>query len=172
MADSKNEYTLSLALIKDAAEIISFLNKIGGETEFLTFGQNEFFVSLNEEKKIIKDCLETEKSLMLIAKARDEIVAQLFLERCFRARVAHMAEVSICVAKSHWGQSIGRNMMLMAIEWAKIRDITKLQLRVRCDNLRAINLYKSLGFDVEGHITRSLRIEGIYYDDFMMGLII
>jgi len=60
-------------------------------------------------------------------------------------------------------------MMLTAIEWAKHNSITKLQLQVRTDNDRAVQLYQKLGFSIEGKITQAMKINHIYFDDYIMG---
>lgn len=156
--------------IDDAADIINFLNKVAGETNFLTFGLNDFPYSLEEEKDIIINCLEQKLCFMLIAKIDNKIAAQLFLQRSSKSRLLHSGDIGIAVAKQYWGRSIGKNMMKIAIEWAQQNNITKLQLQVRSDNSRAIQLYERLGFVIEGKITRSLRINSIYFDDYIMGL--
>lgn len=48
--------------------------------------------------------------------------------------------------------------------------MAKLQLQVRTDNTHAVQLYKKLGFVVEGTITRSLKIKAVYFDEYLMGL--
>jgi RimJ/RimL family protein N-acetyltransferase len=40
---------------------------------------------------------------------------------------------------------------------------------VRTDHDRAIALYKSKGFAIEGTITRAVRIKGEYFDQYWMG---
>lgn len=164
--------TISQPVSDDAESIIVFLNKVGGETDFLTFGLNTFPFSLEEEKKMITECRTPGSSLMLIGTIENEIVSHLFLQRSHNPRLSHIGDIGITVSKQHWGKSIGRHMMLTAIEWALHAHITRLQLQVRTDNERAIKLYKTLGFTREGLIKRSMCIDGIYFDDYIMGLIL
>jgi RimJ/RimL family protein N-acetyltransferase len=161
---------ISKASIADAEQIVNFLNTVGGETDFLTFGANEFPLSAAAEKETITECLEHNICLMLVGKVGDEIASQLFLQRSKTPRLAHMGDVGISVSKKYWGHSIGRHMMLAAIEWAKTNGVTKIQLQVRTDNERAVQLYKKLGFIIEGTVTRALKIGGVYFDDYLMGL--
>ena len=59
------------------------------------------------------------------------------------------------------------------IEWAKTSGVvTKINLRVRTDNPRAIALYERKGFTFEGTIRRELLIDGVYYDHHLMGLVL
>lgn len=154
----------------DAVDIVRFLNVIGGETDFLTFGLNNFPLSVQEEKNIITDCGGDGQSLMLVGKIDNKIVSQLFLERSTMARLSHVGIIGITVARDHWRKSIGNKMMLSALEWAISTNITKLQLNVRCDNEQAIQLYKKLGFHIEGTVTRAVRIGDAYFDNYLMGL--
>lgn len=161
---------ISRASVEDAQAIIHFLNKVGGETDFLTFGENEFPFSLADEQTIIAECLELNFCLMLVGKIGDHIVSQLFLSRSCKPRLAHIGDVGISVSKQYWGKSIGRHMMLAAIEWARCNSVTKLQLQVRTDNERAVQLYKKMGFAIEGTIARAMQINNRYFDDYVMGL--
>ena len=155
-----------------ASDIVNFLNMVGGETDFLTYGKNEFPFSVDEEKKIISECLKSDFCLMLVAAIEDEIVSQLLLQRSSWPRLAHVGEIGISVSKKHWGKSIGRHMVLTALEWAKQKDIAKLQLQVRSDNERAVILYESLGFKIEGLLSRAMKINDNYFDDYVMGLVL
>lgn len=146
----------------DASEIINFLNKVGGETDFLTFGLNEFQISLSEEKQIISDCLKVDFCLMLIGRIHNEIVSQLYVSRTNKPRLQHIGDLSISVSKKHWGKAIGKYMILSAIEWAKHKKLAKLQLQVRSDNERAIALYQKLGFVIEGTLSRALKINNVF----------
>ena len=161
---------ISQASVEDAEQIINFLNKVGGETDFLTFGLNEFPFSVTAEQEIITEILSRNTGLMLVAKINNEIVSQLFLQGSDKPRLAHVADVGISVCKKYWGHSIGRYMMLAAMEWAKNNGFIKLQLWVRVDNERAVQLYKSLGFVVEGTITQAIKIGKTYFDNYIMGL--
>lgn len=171
-ACSRNPMNLIItkAAIDDSEQIVKFLNRIGGETDFLTFGLNEFPFSIEEERTIIKECLEQELCLMLIGKIGEDIVSQLFLKVSSQPRLSHIAHLGISVSKLYWGKSIGTQMVLAAINWAKNKNLTKLQLQVRTDNIGAIELYKKLGFTIEGTITQSSKINNVYFNDYIMGL--
>lgn len=164
-----NKLIISKAAVDDAPRIVDFLNKVGGESDFLTFGLNAFPFSVEEEKEIILECLEKNLCLMLVAKVDDEVVSQLFLQRSANVRLMHLGDIAVSVGKEYWGKSIGKHMMLTAIEWAKNNGVTKLQLQVRSDNARAIQLYEKLGFVIEGKLTRAIRVNNVYFDDYIMG---
>jgi RimJ/RimL family protein N-acetyltransferase len=48
--------------------------------------------------------------------------------------------------------------------------ITKVNLETREDNVAAIRLYESVGFQREGILARAIRIGDRYYADLAMGI--
>lgn len=153
-----------------AQEIIDFLNAVAGESDYLTFGLNEFGLSLEEERAIISDCLDNDNSLMLVAAVDEHIISQLFVEVSPRPRLSHIGHLGLTVSKAYWRQAVGSKMLADAINWAKKKQLIKLQLQVRIDNVGAIDLYKKYGFVVEGTIRDSLNIDGHTFDELVMGL--
>ncbi|MFC1975012.1 GNAT family N-acetyltransferase [Chloroflexota bacterium] len=80
-------------------------------------------------------------------------------------------EIGISVQKQYWGLGIGALMLDRLIEWARDTQIvTKINLRVRTDNQRAILLYEGKGFIKEGTIRKEIRLAGQYFDHYWMGL--
>jgi len=62
-------------------------------------------------------------------------------------------------------------MLDALLDWARgTQIITKVNLRVRTDNVRAIALYLRKGFALEGTIRQAIQIDGTYYDHHWMGL--
>ena len=55
---------------------------------------------------------------------------------------------SIGIAPEYQGQGLGKKLMEFYISLSKERGYKFLSLEVNTDNLRAINLYKSFGFEV------------------------
>ena len=73
----------------------------------------------------------------------------------------------------NWGSAkcVGSVLIKYLVSWARDSQIIrKINLKVRTDNFRAINLYKRLGFISEGIITREFFINGEFFDSMHMGL--
>ncbi len=155
---------------KDAAEIVGYLERVSAETDFLTFGAGEFGLSVNDETKFIDELRGGRFNFMLEAVVDRRIVATCTLMRPRRPRVRHIGDFGISVAKAYWGLGIGKKLCLAMIETARELGVTKIDLKVREDNARAIRLYESVGFKREGVNERALRVGGRYYADLMMGL--
>ncbi|SHN84015.1 GNAT family N-acetyltransferase [Desulfitobacterium chlororespirans] len=159
------------AVKEDAREVVNYLARIGGESDFLTFGPGELRVSISDEEALIEKNRSTGNKIMILALADSKVVGCLNFTNGARVRTQHTGELGVSVSKDYWGQGIGRTMIEELIRWARDgQTIKKLNLRVRSDHERAIKLYKSFGFVQEGLITGELIISGKFYDFCCMGL--
>ncbi|MGE5627539.1 MAG: GNAT family N-acetyltransferase [Solirubrobacterales bacterium] len=161
------------AQVEDAEAIIQYLNVIGGESDYLTFGAKGFGRSVKGEEEFIEAALSKKNALFLIAETDGKIVGNLNFSGGVRQRTEHAGEFGVSVLKEYWGKGIGRELVVYLINWSKEhRGIRKINLRVRTDNTRGISLYKDLGFIEEGVIKRDFLISGEFFDSIFMGLII
>lgn len=166
----KNEKKLVIRLAeeKDAEGLLVHINQAGRETDFLGFGKEGYDKDIEDEKKYIKSF--TPKNFMLVAVIDDEIIASCSIgAREERIRLKHMGNLGICVQKKAWGIGVGKYLMEYALEKAKEGGLTKVNLDVRIDNEKAIHLYEKFGFEKEGTIKKCLFIDGVYYDNYIMG---
>ncbi|MGI6126942.1 MAG: GNAT family N-acetyltransferase [Planifilum sp.] len=162
---------LRRAVPEDAEETIAFVQKIIGESDYLMLEPGEFRPSLGEQRELLERYARSDGHLYLIAEVDGEIVGILHFQPGKRNRNAHAGEFGMSVRKKFWGMSIGRLLLQFLLQWARqTGKIRKINLRVRVDNDRAIRLYRSLGFQVEGTITREFYIGGKFYDAHWMGI--
>lgn len=161
------------AVKEDAAALLEYMYKIGGESDYLTFGEGELNISLDSEETIIEDNLNSDNQLFLVAVIDGKIVGNLHFHSGSRPRIKHSGEFGISVLKEYWGHGIGTELLKYMLDWAKSsKIIRKVNLRLRSDNERAFHLYSKLGFKIEGLITRDFFIDGAYFDSIAMGLLI
>ena len=67
------------------------------------------------------------------------------------------------------GRGIGRMLLGVALSWADGVGLERLELNVLADNHRAVKLYESVGFVLEGTRRGAFRFEdGRVVDDHMM----
>lgn len=169
----KNGETVLLreAVKGDATELVAYLSKIGGESDFLTFGAGELNISESDEEAILEESRKAKNKMMILALVDNKVIGCLHFVGGARARIQHTGEFGVSVLKDYWGQGIGTVMVEELIQWAKGSNIIrKLNLRVRSDNDRAVSLYKKLGFIEEGLISREFLISGRFFDFYCMGL--
>ena len=155
----------------DAANIVAFYNRVGGETTFLSFERDEYPLSVEGQVQSIRALENNATNIMLLALDGEEIVAIATISSTFKIKGRHTGEFGIVVAEKYHGQGIGTELMTRLIEWAKHNGITtKISLITRADNVKAVSLYLKFGFRVEGCIKNQALIDGVYYDAYMMGL--
>src|SRR6478752_2585201 len=157
----KNGIGISIreAAPKDAEKMIAFYNRVGGESDFLSFGEGEFLTPLSEYE------------LFLAAEKEEKIISIASITSSQNPRNKHVGILGIVVEKSYSGLGLGRQLMIELIEWARTNKQTKkIELVTREDNQRAISLYKQLGFQTEGLKEKDTYINGVYYNTMLMGL--
>ena len=89
-----------------------------------------------------------------------------------RGRAAHNASFGIAIVRSCWHLGIGAIFMAIATDFAKTAGYHKLCLDVRADNERAIKLYRRFGFSECGLRKEHILINGEYFDEMIMELML
>ena len=162
--------TIREAEKKDAASIIDYVNMIAGESENITFGPGEFIMTVEEEEKFIESSSKSDNNTFIVGCIGDEVVALADVSAGKRPRIKHSGELGVSVLKKYWRMGIGLAIMQYIIDWARENGLRKLNLRVREDNIGAIDLYRKLGFFDHGIITREFLIRGEFISTLSMGL--
>jgi putative acetyltransferase len=84
-------------------------------------------------------------------------------------RVRHSGSIGLMVAKEYQSVGIGRSLMVNLIDlsdnWLML---IRIELGAFTDNEKAINLYKSLGFEIEGTKKYAIIRNGKYDDEYLM----
>ena len=141
-----NTYIIREAVPDDAEKMISYLNQVGGESDNLMHGKNEFNVPVEGVKRKLAMSKDSENSVVLIALDNDQIIARAELVGYYPARIRHRAIFSISVKKEYWNQGIGTEMIEKIFEQAKNMKIRIIELEAITDNERGIHLYHKMGF--------------------------
>ncbi len=157
--------------ITDASLLIDLMKKLDKETTFLLREQDEFSLTIEQEEDFIGRNIDSPVNLFLVAQVSDDIVGTCGINGNSRKRKRHEASIGIAIAKKHWGIGIGLKLMETAILWSKENQVTRIFLHVDANNDRAINLYKKLGFLIEGTLKNYKRMaDGSYRDGYYMAL--
>jgi RimJ/RimL family protein N-acetyltransferase len=156
----------------DAAAIVGYLERVAGESPFLTFGPGDLNLTVARETAIIERLATRGTGFMLEGVVDGEVVSVATVMRVARPRVRHAGELGVSVLRALWGRGVGRAMCQAAIAEARTAGMRKLNLRVREDNTRAIALYDSLGFVREGRLDRAILENDRFHAELAMGLLI
>lgn len=157
----------------DAEQMIAHIHEVDSESLFLAREPGEFAMSPEAERKFLEDAKNSEYDLFLVAEIHGVIIASCVARINPRKRYRHKAELAIAVQKAYWSMGIGRKLMNAVISWSKGQGLAKLELGVDTENQRALSLYSSLGFEIEGTIRKERRMaDGTYRDGYRMGLML
>ena len=89
-----------------------------------------------------------------------------------RESFAHVGRLGMGLLPQYRGQGTGRRLAEKTIELAKRIGLERIELDVYASNKPAIALYKSLGFALEGVKRKGRKLDGIYDDVLVMGLLL
>lgn len=83
----------------------------------------------------------------------------------------HVGRLGMGLLPEFRGRGLGRRIALETIRAARAAGMERIELEVFASNGRAIGLYQSLGFVVEGVKKRSRKLDGEYDDNVCMALV-
>ena len=153
-----------------AAEMIEFMKKTAGETEYLLRYPDEVSFTVEKEKEILGNILEDPYHIMMIAvvdgkPAGNGSVSGIGTKR----KIQHRCTLAIALYEEFWGLGIGSAMIKYLSELAAGIGWKQLDLEVVADNERAQALYRKCGFVESGRRHNALRFDdGTYHDEILM----
>ncbi|AQU80976.1 hypothetical protein AJGP001_03030 [Planococcus faecalis] len=164
-------YAIRSAQPEDGTKIIEFYNRVGGETDYLSFGHDEYSLSAESLTQVIVQMKKFKGTCMFLVIEGEEILGIGTIDSSSKPRYRHVGTLGIVISQSHTGNGLGRVLMNTLIDWAKTNGQTeKISLVTRADNERAIALYKKVGFEQEGTFYRDVYDGERYYDNLSMAL--
>lgn len=87
-------------------------------------------------------------------------------------RLRHSASIGIMVHREYQGNGVGRKLIEALLDIAdNWLMLVRVELSVFIDNLKAIELYKKLGFEIEGTKRKAAIRNGEYIDEYIMARI-
>jgi ribosomal protein S18 acetylase RimI-like enzyme len=170
---NNQEVTIRKVIKEDAQKMIDFYNIVGGETDFLSFGANEFKRDLQDYEEYITATSKEPNSIMLLALIDSEIISIATINSSQKERTKHVGTLGIVISEKYTGLGLGKILMNDLLDWAKQNGITKkISLVTNENNTVAIELYKKVGFEVEGLLKHDNFIRGNYSNTVVMGLLL
>lgn len=159
--------------VEEAQKIVDFYNFVGGETTYLSFEKDEYPMNADSLKGHIIETKEHPACIMILAMDGDEIAGIGTISSGNKIKARHQGELGIVVAKKYQGKGIGSEIIRQLIDFCKNNGVTtRIQLDTRTDNELAVNLYKKFGFEIEGCLKNTTLLNGVYYDLYVMGLML
>ena len=95
-----------------------------------------------------------------VALVEDRVVGWCDVTSLRRPAFAHSGVLGLGVVKAYRGQGIGKALLRTTLDRARAIGLTRVELTVRQPNVRAVELYKKIGFAVEGVKKNGVRVVG------------
>ena len=159
---------------KDAAELVTFLNRVSVETDFTSLDRDGILLTSEEMEIFLNKQASSNNQITLLAFLNDKIAGIVNITADQRKRVRHIGDLFIVIGKRYCNNGLGSFLLEEAIEWAQTSGILRrLQLTVQIRNQAAVHLYQKYGFVIEGRQERGAYIEeGDFIDVYLMGKLI
>jgi RimJ/RimL family protein N-acetyltransferase len=166
---AEREFVIRPATADDAAGLVALRDAVAAEGTWVAAEPGERTVL---EESLALAGLISHGGLCLVAEVEGGLAGQLAIHRHRGRYEGHRGDLSITVAREHREQGLGRALVETAVDWARAVRLGKLTLGVFPENLRAIALYRSVGFVEEGTLRRHLRVGATERDLLLMGLLL
>jgi len=161
-------------VVEDASSLIEHMKVVDTETRYLGREAGEFSFTLKQEEAFIKGIQSNKMMCFYLAIVDGQVIGNVSVGIVRNnLRFLHRASIGITVQKKLWRQGIGKDLLHCAIEWCKTNGIEQLELEVISSNTRAIELYKSYGFEIYGTLKHALKYgDKTYADEYKMVLML
>ena len=154
----------------DAQALLDFFQEVAGESDFMTLGSEGLGMTRQELELFAEKQAQTANQLCLLLYLDQDLVGVLNIAAEQNRALQHIGDIFIVVRKKYWNKGLGRILLEDGIAWAESSGIIrKLDLSVQVRNERAVHLYQSLGFEIEGLRKRGVYTkEGEFIDVYLM----
>ena len=140
--------------------------------ESLKTEPNSFLSTFDEEKKYSKQQWQNKFNQGMwfgCFNANGDIIAMANFLIGNKVKIIHTSEISgLYVKKEYRGQGFAKQLIEFILQYAKKQKISQIYLGCNANNINAINLYKKFGFKVFATRPKYVRINNIFFDDFLM----
>ncbi len=143
------------AVVDDAAAVTELCNKNYLNSPFLSKGPEDPGDSLEGTSSYIEDLLPEKREAFLVALIDDRVIGFAHLDGCgSRRKMLHRCEIALGVDIAFRNQGVGHCLMEALLTLAKEAAYEQVELNVIEDNVYAVSLYKSCGFEVRRELKK------------------
>ncbi len=162
---------LKTPALTDAAQMLAYIIKACGETEFLLRYPEEWEgMSLESEEKWIENLQSSPRTLAIACYIDGKVVGNCEISFAPGMKYAHRASIAIAILKDYWSLGIGSAFfeeMLAAARAHQGCEIVELDFIEGNDRAKA--LYEKFGFQVASERPKAFKLkDGSYRSEFYM----
>ncbi|MFC7392427.1 GNAT family N-acetyltransferase [Scopulibacillus cellulosilyticus] len=158
--------------LSDAAALLNLRRQLEKETRFMQYVPDENANSVEKQVENIHSILKSGCSMIFVAETEGSLIGFTAVLGNKLKRIRHRASVIIGILEKYQNQGIGKNLLKHVDEWARDHGIERLELTIMAHNRRALGLYNTMGYYVEGMRRNALVIDNEIIDEFYMGKIL
>ncbi len=155
----------------DAEEMLQFIIKACGETDYLMKYPEEYTdFTLEQEKDFLNGAYRSDNAMMIACVAGGRIAGNCQISFRTGMKDRHRASVAISLLQEFWNLGIGTRMFEEMFRIARERDgVRQIELDFIEGNSRARHLYEKMGFRITGLKPDAIRMkDGTFVNEYMM----
>lgn len=153
--------------ISDAKEFLELSNALD-ESGYMLYEPGERKTTPEQQAKMIERVLGEKNSAIFVSEIEGKLVGFLCVFGGGVRRNRHSGYIVLGVHGEYHGKGIATKLFDEMVVWAKQVGLSRLELTVIKDNVKAFNLYRKMGFILEGEKVHSLIIDGVPTNEYYM----
>ncbi len=161
--------TIRTAEPKDAPGINKVMKDVMKEKVYTIHELDEYKQTNHSRSKQISKYRRAPGKIFIVALLKNKVVGFVTFSNWDTRKTMHTGFLSIFLKREYRGAGLGEALMKTLVHWGRNnRVIRKMSLAVFSNNKNAIELYKKVGFKIEGLCPQDIKINGRYYDSIFM----
>ena len=157
---------------EDALAFLRLNQQLDSETKLMLLEPDERTTTVEQIQHRIEYTMRQDNEVVFVAEVDGNLVGYASVIGGHLRRTAHRASIVTGILQSHVGRGLGSKMFEAVIEWSTSSPLHRLELTVMTHNAPAIALYQKFGFQIEGTKRHSLKVDGIYVDEYVMARVL
>lgn len=155
--------------LEDAESLIGLIKQVESESHFMLMESGERDTTSEQQRNQLVRIEQQSNSTIFVAEQEDgELVGYLIAIGGSVRKTKHSAYLVIGILEVCRGRGLGTRLFQQLEEWAKNRNISRLELSVVTENEAGVALYKKSGFKIEGIKRNSLMVDNKFYNEYFM----
>ena len=154
--------------LDDAERLVNLIKKVESKSQYMLFESGERNISPEQQLKRIEVMKKEGNSTIFVAEENGVLIGYLFAMGGIAKRNRHSVYLVIGILSEYRGLGVGTKLFLHLEDWAREHSVHRLELSVVTRNEAGLQLYKKMGFDIEGTKRHSLFIDGEFVDEYYM----
>lgn len=168
--DGANAVRVERAVVADAAAVHAIHRRVLAEGQWFVTEADELVEGLDGKVALIRDAWRAPGAAFLVARRGTTVLGWTYVAPGARRRTRHVGRIELMVDAPFRGQGVGRALLAGVVAHAEAGGVLrKLSLTVYAHNVRALALYRAMGFVEEGRRRAEYRFpDGSWRDDLLM----